>query len=739
MRKLTVLNEAYFSKAQDDSSWEKINLPHTWNNLDGQDGGELYDRGEYRYKIALPNPDANLRQFIQFDGANHIANVYCNGEFIGKHEGGFSSFRFELSDVLKPQDNEIIVLVDNREFDVYPQVADFTFFGGLYREVTFIEANETRFALMQLGTKGMFITPNVSGEVKFNFLLEGAKAGDAVYCEICDASGNSVANGKVEAAEKCELTLNIENPVLWSTKNPYCYTAKACIKQGDEIIDSVCDDFGLRSYNVDVDKGFFLNGEHCALRGVARHQDRLDKGWALSKEDHEEDMELIKDLGANTIRLAHYQHAQYFYDLCDKNGMVVWAEIPFITMFRPGEAAKANTLSQMKELIAQNYNHPSICFWGISNEITIGGENDELLQNLKELNELAKSMDPSRLTTIAHVAMLGKESPQHYITDVLSYNHYFGWYAGEIEDNGPWFDDFHAAHPTRAIGISEYGCEAVLSWHSAKPENHDYTEEYQALYHEGLAKMIAERDYLWATHLWNMFDFAADARSEGGVEGRNNKGLVTFDRKIKKDSYFIYKAYWTSEPFVHISGRRFTDRAPDERNIKIYTNCENVTLFVNGQEIGTKVCVDKMCEFENVNLKDGVNEITAKSAGAKDDVIILNGVKTSNESYKLPAEEDSDAGNWFDTITVDETLVFNDGCFSIKDKMGVILAHPKAGPVLSDILQKSMSGSKQGKSMEKMMGFIQNFTVEEILKFAGKKVPAKAKFYLNDVLNKIEK
>ncbi|MEG2653957.1 MAG: glycoside hydrolase family 2 TIM barrel-domain containing protein, partial [Ruthenibacterium sp.] len=416
--------------------------------------------------------------------------------------------------------------------------------------------------------------------------------------------------------------------------------------------------------------------------GVSRHQDRQDKGWAVSPADHAQDLALIQEMGANTIRLAHYQHAQHFYDLCDKAGMVLWAEIPFISLFMKGEKARADTLHQMTELIVQNYNHPSICFWGISNEITIGGECEELFENLKALNALAKQLDPGRLTTMAQLCMLDIASPHNQITDVLSYNHYFGWYMGTVEENGPWLDRFHKEQQSRALGVSEYGCEGILQWHSATPECHDYTEEYQAYYHEEMLKTFAARPYLWATHVWNMFDFAADARDEGGCKGRNNKGLVTYDRAMKKDAFYVYQAFWTTDAFVHVCGRRFTDRAPDERDIKVYSNCPAVTLWVNGAQAAT-LTGDKIFVFKNVALAQGANSIVAKAAGAAEDAIILNGVAQPNPAYRLPQGEDTDAGNWFEGLAAENrTLEFKEGFFSIRDKIGDLLSHPQTEAVL---------------------------------------------------------
>lgn len=741
MRDTTILTSALFTKTQDDSDWQQITLPHTWNNMDGQDGGGDFDRGAYRYKIALPAPNAGKRQFIQFDGANHIATVSCNGKELGRHEGGFSTFRFELTDVLNASGNELLVTVDNRESHVYPQQADFTFFGGLYRDVAFLEVEPTHFDLMKCGSTGVFVTPDVSGNVRTDVFVTEAADGDSVTVRILDANGNAVAEQTCPAQAHTVLETEVSQPQLWNgVENPVCYTAEFSLQRAGQTLDSVCAVFGFRSYYVDPEKGFFLNGISCPLRGVSRHQDRIDKGWALSPADHEEDLALIQEVGANTIRLAHYQHNRHFYDICDKAGMVLWAEIPFISICMEGEAARANTLSQMTELIAQNYNHPAICFWGISNEITIAGETDELLDNLKALHALAKKMDPSRLTTMAQVAMLDMESPHNQITDVLSYNHYFGWYAGDVSENGPWFDEFHKKYPNRAFGISEYGCEAILSWHSAKPENHDYTEEYQAYYHEEMLKTITARPYLWATHVWNMFDFAADARDEGGCSGRNNKGLVTFDRKTKKDSFYAYKAFWSKVPFVHVCGRRFADRAPGERDIWVYSNVPTVTLLVNGAEVAT-LTADKIFTFENVTLADGANTITARAEGCADDTITLNGVAQTNPAYKLPEDNDADAGNWFDGLAGGAApLEFPEGFCSIRDKIGDLLDHAEAGPIMKEMMSKMAGASGQmGKSMQNMMGFLRNMKLEDVLKMAGKKLPAGAKQHLNDILTKIKK
>lgn len=736
MRTEQILTTAMFAK--EGESFAEVALPHTWNALDGQDGGADYWRGTASYKLAIPAPTQGKRQYIQFEAANHIATVSCNGKTLGTHKGGFATFRFDLTDILKDSGNEVVVEVTNVECDVYPQQADFTFCGGLYRNVTFIEAEPAHFDLLKSGTNGVFITPHAAGLTRIDAFPVNA-GGCMVHCVLKDAVGNIVSDETVAAVEHTVLTPEVDKPHLWNgMADPYLYTAHVSLEKDGVEVDSVAIRYGYRGFHVDPEKGFFLNGKSCSLRGVARHQDRLDKGWAITAQEHKEDIALIKEVGANTIRLAHYQHAQTFYDLCDETGFALWAEIPFITMFREGKDAYDNTLSQMTELIAQNYNHPSIFFWGISNEITISGESEPLYRNLCDLNALAKRLDPSRLTTMAQVSMVPMNSEHVYITDVQSYNHYFGWYAGEVEQNGPWLDEFHALNPDRAVGVSEYGAEAVMGWHTEKPENHDYTEEYQAYYHSEMLKTFATRPYLWATHVWNMFDFAADARDEGGSQGRNNKGLVTYDRKIKKDAFYIYKAYWTSEPMVHVCGSRFVDRAPGQRDVTVYTNCPRVTLTVNGTEIGTQDAVDHICIFADVALQNGTNTVTAHADGAPEDTITLNGVDTPNESYKLPQDDASSAaGNWFDELGEAVELQFPEGFFSIKDKLGDLMAHEEAGKVLEGIM--SQMGDGKMKNMKGMLNMVKAMTLENILKLGGKMMPPNAAVHINELLTKIKK
>ncbi len=645
MRKVQLLQQAMFAKAGE--AFAPVTLPHTWNALDGQDGGNDYYRGIGTYQIPLPAPTPGKRQYIEIRGANHIATVSCNGQELGRHEGGFSTFRFELTQAMQPENNILTVDVTNEVCHVYPQRADFTFFGGIYRDVYFVEVEDAHFDLMKHGSDAVFITAYSGGFTRADLFPVNAE-GCQIRLELLDREGACVHDTTVEAIPHTHIITTLQDYHLWQgVEDPYCYQARATLLRDGEMLDQVTVTYGYRSFRVDAEYGFFLNGKSTPLRGVCRHQDREDMGWAISKKEHEEDMSLIQEVGANTIRLAHYQHDQYFYDLCDKAGMVIWAEIPYISMHMPGKAAYDNTMSQMTELIAQCYNHPSILFWGIGNEITIYDISEEQYQNLCDLHILAKRLDPHRLTTMAQLSRLPITDQQIQITDIQSYNYYHGWYTGTVADNGPCFDKFHATHPDRTLGISEYGVECILSWHSATPINHDYTEEYACLYHHELLKIFEARPWLWATHVWNMFDFAADLRNEGGVQGRNNKGLITMDRKIKKDPFFIYQAYWSKKPMIHISGRRFADRAPGERDVTVYTNCDRVSLLLNGKEYATLDVTDHAAVFTDVPLNMGENTLTAVS-GDVSDTITLNGVQIHNTDYDLPAlTEALQAGNWF--------------------------------------------------------------------------------------------
>ncbi len=743
MRNIINLNAGWvFSKQSEipaalPGDWEQVDLPHSWNAVDGQDGGNDYFRGTACYAKTLNKAQLPVAQqyYLEIRGANSSADVYLDGKHLAHHDGGYSTWRVNVSDVL--QDSSLLVIaVDNAPNDrVYPQMADFTFYGGLYRDVNLIAVSDTHFDLDYYGGPGIQVTPVMDGDnanVEVKVYITGGKDGQTVRYTLTDAEGNIV--GQTTCADS-KADFVIENAHKWhGRKDPYLYTAKAELVEDETTVDCVCTTFGCRSYQIDPDRGFILNGEEYPLRGVSRHQDRWGKGNALSHADHEEDMALICEVGATTIRLAHYQHDQYFYDLCDKYGMVIWAEIPYISQHMP--TGRENTVSQMKELITQNYNHPSIVVWGLSNEITMKGADDpDLIENHKILNDLVHEMDKTRLTTMACISMCPMDAKYLEIPDTVSYNHYFGWYGGDTTMNGPWFDKFHAMHPTLPIGCSEYGCEA-LNWHTSKPVQGDYTEEYQAYYHEELIKQLFTRKYMWATHVWNMFDFGADARSEGGENGQNHKGLVTFDRSYKKDAFYAYKAWLSDEPFVHLCGKRYVDRVEDVTKVTVYSNQKTVELFANGVSLGVKEAPDHFFYFDVPNVGD--THLVAVSGEMKDESDIRK-VDTFNEEYRL--KEKGAVLNWFD---VNEP----EGRLSLNSKMSEIMATFRGKLALLGLFKKVKAGMSSGggaagfEMTDDMMQMMGGFTLLRLTSMMGMLNVSFTKeelLKLNKKLNRIKK
>ncbi|MBR7178252.1 MAG: glycoside hydrolase family 2 protein [Oscillospiraceae bacterium] len=697
---------------------ETICLPHTWNAIDGQDGGNDYFRGTCLYAKELRRADlpAGDKYYLEINGANSSAEVYLNGRQLASHDGGYSTWRVELTDDLLER-NLLVIAVDNAPNDrVYPQTADFTFYGGLYRDVNLIAVPDAHFDLEHHGGPGIHVTALMEGsdaKVNIRDFSVGVTETDRVIFRIFDAEHNLIA-------EQNTGDFLLPNAHLWDgIRDPYLYTAEAVILRCGQELDRVSARFGCRSFEIHPERGFILNGREYPLRGVSRHQDRWGIGNALLPEHHREDMELICELGANTIRLAHYQHDQYFYDLCDEAGMIVWAEIPYISRHMP--TGNANTRQQMRELINQCYNHPSIAVWGLSNEITMDGAKDpDLIENHRFLNDLVHELDPHRPTVMACITMCGIDEAYVHIPDAVSYNHYFGWYGGNMEQYGPWFDKFHAKYPNTPIGCSEYGCEA-LNWHNSTPDAGDYSEEYQAIYHESLIRQLFPRKYIWATHVWNMFDFGADARAEGGENGQNHKGLITMDRRYKKDAFYAYKAWLNPEPMIHLCGKRYIDRVEDVTKVTVYSNAPEVELFANGISLGRKRADDHFFYFDVPN--SGETKLEAV-AGDLRDMSIIRKVDTVNPDYIL--REQGAVLNWFD-ITAPE------GRFSLNSKIGDIMKTFRGKLWLAGMLLtlarklrrngSKSEGSKGGFSLPKvnsdLIEMAAGFTVLRITSMVG--------------------
>jgi beta-galactosidase len=729
-------------------------IPHTWNALDGQDGGDDYHRGLCWYKKTFTiNEKIKGRAFIEFEAVNSVANVYLNGMHLGEHRGGYSLFRFDMTEHLSDGENELLVSADNSHIeDVYPLFADFTFYGGIYRDVNIVLTNEVFFDLSDHGSDGVYLIQREITkdravlEVKARISNPGEPKIITCKSYIKDSDGIIVADcsASIESTGITEITLPMEfsNPVLWhGIENPHIYNCETILTVDGETLDFISVPTGLRFFEFDGDKGFTLNGEQYRLNGVSRHQDREAVGNALTHEHQDEDMELIKEMGVNSIRLAHYQHNKYFYSLCDREGMVVWAEIPYISRTSEVEDYAANAISQMKELVKQNFNHSSIIMWGVQNEIGIFPNEKPLEEIVGTIDAVVKEIDTTRVTTQAQVMMIKEDDPANWKTDVVAFNQYHGWYVGDTGGYDKFINDFRKANPEKSLGYSEYGAEGIISWHSDDPKVKDYTEEYHSKFHEEVMATFNKYEFIWGTYVWNMFDFGSDMRDEGGVKGRNNKGLVTFDRSTKKDAYYFYKSMWNDEPMVHICSKRFVDRHTKTINVKVYSNLNSVILYLNGRELETKSSSDNVYIFE-VKLKKGKNTITAK-AGTLSDTAVFNKVRKQNMDYVLPETEkdkglsldslgpDENVANWFDQNSEIGEYLYPDDSFSLKDRIIDIMDNPEGEALMNKYLKPLVEHS--------MFKFIKKQSLEAIFTYKPDAVPEAMKYKINCELNKIKK
>ncbi|UZK64716.1 glycoside hydrolase family 2 TIM barrel-domain containing protein [Sphingomonas sp. M1-B02] len=658
----------------DDSDWERVELPHTWNRLGeyaltrSPQSNMEQGVGWYRLALKAPARARGQRQVIQFDGVGAVADVWVNGVRVGGHAGAFSTFRFDITDQLRPgAANRIVVKADNSKpapgsatADVIPLGGDFFVHGGIYRGVSLLTVDAAQFDTLDHGGPGIYLsTPQVTeGSASVALLARLRNAGAArrtltMNSRILDASGAVVASDRAPATLTANGTLElrramtIARPILWQGReNPYLYRVVAELVDRGRVVDRVEQPLGVRTFAFDPDKGFILNGKPTPLHGASRHQDRQGKGWALSAQDHAEDMAIMAEMGVNTVRHAHYQHAQAWSDEADKAGMVVKAELPFVHQSSLGDgpptaALIANARAQLVELIRQNYNHPSVMIWSVGNEIDIGaainalrrggkGPNAQSRAMLVELNALARSEDPSRPTAYADCceatpSPLSRPGAEvlNDVTDVIGLNRYFGWYYGKSGDAAAALGALHAKYPNRSIMLTEYGAGGALTQHSdnvlggpVNANGRPHPEAFQAYVHEETWKALKQQDYLGATWIWNMFDFASNSREEGDAIDLNDKGLVSYDRKIRKDAFYFYKANWSTEPVLHLTGRRYVDRAYPVAEVRAYSNADAVSLTVNGAQIGTVSCPDRICVWPGVALKAGENAVTATATVA---------------------------------------------------------------------------------------------------------------------------
>ncbi|MDQ6648300.1 MAG: beta-galactosidase, partial [Pseudomonadota bacterium] len=649
----------------DDSGWQKISLPHTWNHFGeyrltrSDDIDSAQGVGWYRLTLAGSDIPSGQRRFLQFDGVGNVADVWVNGVHVGRHAGAFSRFRFDVTDAWHADgSNQIVVRADNSQpapgsttQDVIPLMGDFFIHGGLYRSVSLIGTAAVHVDLLDHGGPGVYVradhidTDTAQVHVRTR-LRNDARSMQSVVLgvEIRDAKDAVVSRSERSVSLKPRVTddiatrLVLHHPHLWNgRKDPYLYRVIATVHDGTQVLDRVTQPWGVRTFRFDANKGFFLNGHHLALHGVSRHQDREGKGWAITAADAASDMALVAEMGANTVRFAHYQHAQSWFDAADKAGMVVWSEIPFVnkvafTDAPASPALVANARQQLIELIRQNSNHPSVVTWGVGNEVDIDmaqgklGPKADPRPLLRNLSALAKQEDPTRPTTMADCCEATPGSTPSAvpmlagITDLMGYNRYFGWYYGKVGDFGPYMDSLHAAHPGLPLSVSEFGAGGALSQHTDNPRGgpindsgRPHPEEFQSWWHEQSWPQLAKRPYLWASWVWNMFDFASNIRHEGDSTDLNDKGLVSYDRKVKKDAFYFYKAHWSDQPVVHISGRRYVHRAYAVNDVRIYSNADAVQVSLNGHALGRVACKERICVLHDVALAPGGNHVVAQA------------------------------------------------------------------------------------------------------------------------------
>lgn len=745
-----LLNDSWSFHKENEAS-EQVRIPHTYNSADGQSGTSMWrGRGFYTRKLMITEADLKQSLFLEIGAAAMVSTVYINGQKVYENTCPYALYRMSINEYVNEGENQIEIVTDNSANDaVYPQMADFSFYGGLYRDVKVIAAPKIHFDYLDGSRDGVQIR-TVKEENGSCWKVVGT---GSIVCEkakskgkvrmlllnqeevVCETSASMEFSGK----DTFSLTLEISKPHLWmGTEDPYLYQVKLELYEEETVVEERSISTGFRTIQITSDQGLFLNGKHVKLRGVARHQDFGGVGNAVSKENMECDMQLIKEIGANSVRLSHYQHDDYFYQRCDEEGILVWAEVPFISIISENEAAEDNIREQMRRLILQCGNHTSVYCWGVQNEITIAGENEEIHAHVKRMSEYTKNLDPDRYTAEANIYSVANESPINRLAELVGYNLYYGWYYDTIPGLQKRLDEFHAACPDIPLLVTEYGVDTNPQYHSYEPKTKDYTEEYQLLFTDNALRSFEERPYFVGSYVWNLCDFGSANRDEGGKQGQNQKGMVTIDRKIKKDAFYLYKAYWSETPFVKLAGSRFINRHKEKNTITVLTNLKKLELLVNGESVAKTETVNPMTHFEGILLSKGKNQIAVRGYDAQgnlyEDYMILNFTEEEDKSYQyIKKDEGGNVINWFEKfdLTDAEEIQLDPEGFSSADKVGTIMKNPEGEKVILKYFGTMVEHPK--------FAMMKAMTLDAMGKLKNLGIPQELITVINKELNQIKK
>ena len=749
MEQRKVINDSWHFQ-KENGIWEEVTIPHTWNGKDGQDGTGMWrGKGVYERELFFSEEALGKTLYLEIEAASLVSNVFINQKQVYRNSCPYAMYRIPINPYIESGKNIVSIEVDNSINEkVYPHMADFSFYGGLYRNVSVIEAENIHFDYLDGSRDGIYVTAEPGTDKRWNLNVKGkvisekAECNIIVCCKLLDKE-NVVCQEDteiyVEKQSDFSIDMAVLNPHLWNgIEDPYLYQVAAEIKVDGRVYDERKIPFGFRKVQITAEQGCFLNGRPIKIRGVARHQDFGDLGYAITEQEMNRDMELIQELGANSVRLSHYQHADYFYQICDEKGILVWAEVPFISTPPTCSEAFDNIKEQMERLVKQCYNHCSIYCWGVQNELSVTGENEALYDYVREMEQFVKELDSTRYTAEANIYSVANTSILNELTDLVGYNLYYGWYYKTIPDLQIRLDEFHEECPNIPLLVTEYGVDTNTAYHSYNPAVKDYTEEYQLEFCHNAIRAFEEREFIIGSYVWNMADFGSENRNEGGRKGQNMKGLVTMDRSLKKDAFYLYKAFWSKELFVKLAGSRFVNRHQEENRLMVLSNLPVLQLFINGSLADSKENTEPVTYFQ-VNLsKMGENEIKVKgfdkTGKCYEDSMILNRVVEQDRSY-IAEKKDNRAvvTNWFEKFDFSDTseVIIDENGYSTKNTIGELLDNEETKSILEKYMEFLLTDPRFERA--------KHMTVDALFGLGGLALPKELALVLNRELNQIKK